>query len=164
MKNNFIFQNSIFCFFIALINALFFSYIRLNLETPPYLVPKLLIIIFSILFLPNFFLRIFKEKFIKPFYLVFSLFVLSIVTFTLLFENTNSFMIIYYFFGLICLYELIHSLLKLKKKIMINYLIYYFFILFLISFYYFTTITNSNLTSVFSPEEALLGIDRKSVV
>ena len=161
MKNNFIFQNSIFCFFIALINALLFSYIRLNLETPPYLVLKLLIIIFSILFLPNFFLRIFKEKnekITKSFYLIFSLFILSTIILTLLFNNTNSFMIAYYFFGVICLYELIYSLIKLKKKINIKYIIYYFFILLLISFYYFTTITNSNLTSVFSPEEALLGI------
>lgn len=159
--NLFIFKNSIFCFFIALVNASIFSYLRLNLETPPYLVLKLLIIIFSILFLPNFFLRIFKkknEKITKSFYLIFSLFVLSIVICTLLFKNTNSFMIVYYFFGLICLYELIYSSMKLKKKINLKYIIYYFFILFLISVYYFTTITNSNLTSVFSPEEALLGI------
>ena len=153
MKNNFIFQNSIFCFFIALTNALLFSYIRLNLETPPYLALKLLIIIFSILFLPNFFLRIFKkknEKITKSFYLIFSLFVLSIVICTLLFKNSNSFMIVYYFFGLICLYELIYSFMKLKKKINLKHIIYYFFILFLISAFYFT--------SVFSPEEALLGI------
>tara|TARA_B100001093_G_scaffold336111_1_gene320971 strand:+ start:2413 stop:4461 length:2049 start_codon:yes stop_codon:yes gene_type:complete len=159
--NSFIFKNSVFCFFIALVNALIFSYLRLNLETPPYLALKLLIIIFSILFLPNFFLRIFKkknEKITKSFYLIFSLFVLSIVICTLLFKNTNSFMIVYYFFGLICLYELIYSFMKLKKKINLKYIIYYFFILFLISAYYFTTITNSNITSVFSPEEALLGI------
>ena len=161
MKNNFLLQNSIFCFFIALVNALIFSYLRLNLETPPYLTLKLLIIIFSVLFLPNFFLRIIKEKYKNTagsFYLIFSFFVLSIVIFSLLFKNTNSFIIIYYFFSLLCLYALIRSFLEHNKKFNFTYFIYFLFILFLISIYYFTTITNSNITSVFSPEEALLGI------
>jgi hypothetical protein len=56
------------------------------------------------------------------------------------------------------MYSIVTYLIILKKNIDIKYLGSYLLLLLFISIYYFVTISNSNLTGVFSPEQGFLGL------
>lgn len=159
MRDNFILNNSIFSFLIGILNASIFFYLRLNLETPSVLVFYLLLILFTSFFFPYFFLKNFfmKNKYfftcICP---LLSIFLIFFVVFNIILGNKIFFL--YYFLGFFCFYFLIIHLSKLNQIINFKYIILYLSLLIFISVYYFATISNSNLTGVFSPEQGLLGL------
>ena len=161
--NTFIFKNSIFCFCIGLTVSLFFFYLRLNLETPPLLLPNILLILFVSFFFPYFFLkRVIRknEIFLKCLYPLLCIFFLFLIILALPVHTKKIIILIYYFLGLYCVCELFVNFIRVEKEINLHIkkILSYLLSLIFISTYYFVTISNSNITTVFSPEQALLGL------
>ena len=157
--NSFFLKNAFFCFVLGILNALVFFYLRLNLETPLILIFNLLLILFISFFFPYFLLRKFfskKKTIFNCLYPFLSIFLILLIVASLYFGN--KIIIIYYFAALYCIYFLTLEFFNIKKIYVIKYLPLYLLLLIFILFYYFVTISNSNLTGVFSPEQALLGL------
>lgn len=157
--NSFCLKNAYFCFGIGLFNALLFSYLRLNLETPLLLLVNILSILLSTFFFPIFFMSNFFyknkdiHKYIYPFISIFLMF--FIIT---NFFFSSKIIILYYFLSAYCLFFIFLNCAFKKQISDVKYIAIFLSLLIFISCYYFTTISNSNLTSVFSPEQGFLGI------
>jgi hypothetical protein len=161
MQNNFIFKNALFSCWISIISAFIFFYLRLNLENPPFLVVNIFLILFVSFFSPYFFLKKIiqkNENLIKCLYPLICIFLLFLVTFELSSFFQNQIIFVYYILFIYCIYKIILYFFYIKKKIDIKYVVKYFLLVVFISIYYFVTISNSNITTVFSPEQGLLGL------
>jgi hypothetical protein len=160
MQNNFIIKNALFSCLISIISALIFLYLRLTLENPPFLVINIFLILFVSFFFPYFFLvqiSVRNEILFKCLYPLLSILVLFFVTFELYFVIQSKIIFIYYILSFYCIYKISFYFLGIKKQ-EIKYFVLYFSLAVFISIYYFTTISNSNITTVFSPEQGLLGL------
>jgi hypothetical protein len=160
MQSNFIIKNALFSCLISIISALIFLYLRLTLENPPFLVINIFLILFVSFFFPYFFLEqiaIRNEILFKCLYPFLCILFLFFVTFELYFVSQSKIIFIYYILSLYCICKIFFYFQEVKKK-KIKYFVGYFLLVVFISIYYFTTISNSNITTVFSPEQGLLGL------
>jgi hypothetical protein len=160
MQNNFIIKNALFCCLISIISALIFLYLRLTLENPPFLIINIFLILFVSFFFPYFFLEqiaIKNEILFKCLYPFLCILFLFFITFELYFFSKSKIIFIYYILSFYCICKIFFYFLSIKKK-KIKYFVGYFLLVIFISIYYFTTISNSNITTVFSPEQGLLGL------
>jgi hypothetical protein len=158
--NNFIIKNALFSCLISIISALIFLYLRLTLENPPLLIINIFLILFVSFFFPYFFLEqiaVRNKILFKCLYPLLCILVLFFVTFELFFIFQSKIIFIYYILSFYCICKILFYFLRIKKK-EIKYLFGYFLLAVFISIYYFTTISNSNITTVFSPEQGLLGL------